>query len=108
MKPYSPHDIVHSDLHLEMAAVDEDGQPLLPTPLKVPAWIYEADIPLREVRFSVSAMATLKSLGEGKEFRFCRDTAQALQLIRQVRTIDLLSNSLPMALQSPVSVVKSC
>jgi hypothetical protein len=84
VKPYSPHDIVHSDLHLEMAAVDENGQPLQPTPLKVPAWIYEADIPMREVRFSGAAMTALECLGDGKEFKFCKDTTQALQLIRQV------------------------
>lgn len=68
-----------------MAAVDEDGHELQPTPLRVPSWIYEADIPLRDVRFSPVAVSSLEDLECGGTMRHCVNAQHAEHLIRQVQ-----------------------
>jgi hypothetical protein len=67
VKPYIPYDIIPSSLPLPMSAVDEFGVPIPPTPLRVPAWIHEADIPLRQITYSDQAYLDLESVFQSEE-----------------------------------------
>lgn len=93
VKPYIPYDIVPHDELIEMAAVDEDtGMPLPLSTLRVPAWIYEADVPLRPVQFSEKADVAFTQLHENKKFQHCRDKADAMRLVREVLRQDIRSS----------------
>jgi hypothetical protein len=66
-----------------MAPMNEQGE-VIASPLRVPSWIYEADIPLRPVRFSDHAHQMLKDFEINQLFKHCNDSQQATQLIQQV------------------------
>jgi hypothetical protein len=83
VKPYIPYDIVHSDIHLSMAPMNEQGE-VIASSLRVPSWIYEADIPLRPIRFSESAIQKLTDFEVNQQFIHCNDSQQAMELIQQV------------------------
>lgn len=88
VKPVIPYDLVpfHGELPMALMA---DGKPIQQTPLSVPSWIVDADIPMRSVRIVDDAAASLRELiGEGY-LRFCRDEEQASQLIEQVLRQDV-------------------
>ena len=65
IKPYIPYDVVPCSIALPMA-VDASGNPLQSNlrQLSVPAWIYEADVTMRDVRFSPLAERSLISLAQ--------------------------------------------
>lgn len=95
VKPYTPHDIVPHDRRIEMAALDGDtGLPLAPSPLRVPAWIYEADVPLRAVRFSEAALGALSLLQDSQRFLHCTGKEDAMRLVREVLRQDIRGLSL--------------
>lgn len=75
-----------------MAPIDENGIVISPSPLRVPSWIYESDIPLRTVKFSEKALETLHSLEIDGEYRHCATSHQAMQLIQQVLRQDIRSH----------------
>jgi tRNA-Thr(GGU) m(6)t(6)A37 methyltransferase TsaA len=88
IKPYIPYDLVPTEIPLPMAT-DEHGQPLIHTPLKVPAWIYEADITMRTVTFTAQADMSLKNINESGKFKLCSGYQEARDLIVQVLRQDI-------------------
>jgi len=97
VKPYIPYDLVPTlpDHQLPMAR-KADGSALQHTVLRVPDWIREADVPMREVHFSPQAMAGIQQLtsrcssgSTGSKMRFCRTVDQAVDLITQVLRQDV-------------------
>ena len=93
VKPYVPYDIVPHDKVIEMAVVDEcTGLPLRPASLKVPSWVHEADVPLRQVQFSEAAQRALSRMQEGQHFRHCTGSSDATSLIREVLRQDIRSS----------------
>lgn len=95
VKPYIPYDIVPHDRErrIEMAALalDEVGRPLQATQLRVPVWIYEADVPLRPVQFSEGARQALSLLQDRGGFRLCAGRADAARLVTEVLRQDIRS-----------------
>jgi hypothetical protein len=57
VKPYIPYDCIPSDLPLEMAPSDRFS-----TKLRVPTWIYKADIDLKPVVFSDGAAKAMQAI----------------------------------------------
>jgi len=99
VKPYIPYDLVPTppDHQLPMAR-RADGTPLQHTVLRVPEWINEADVPMREVVFSAPAMQGIEMLtsrgsdsssSSSSKMRFCRSAAHAVELITQVLRQDV-------------------
>jgi hypothetical protein len=96
VKPYIPYDIVNlpDNERIEMAVVDEEtGLPLPPPLLRVPRWIFEADVPLRPVQFSEAALNTLSLLQDSKKFQHCKDKEDAMRLVREVLRQDIRGSS---------------
>jgi hypothetical protein len=94
VKPYIPYDIVPHDKDklIEMAAVDEcTGRPLQLSSLSVPAWIYEADVPLRLVEFSECAQLTLSLMQDSQKYHHCTGKEDAMRLIKEVLRQDIRS-----------------
>jgi hypothetical protein len=75
-----------------MAPIDENGNVISPPPLRVPAWIYESDIPLRTVKFSQNALETLDKFEINDQYRHCSTSHHAMQLIQQVLRQDIRSH----------------
>lgn len=82
VKPYIPYDIIPSDLPLCMIP---DGVKL--SQLKVPSWIYESDIQMKQVKISDSAKYALQELCDDrilKHFNRYDDVEDFLiQVLRQ-------------------------
>ena len=83
VKPLIPYDLVPFDGELPMASLIQQ------TPLSVPSWIIDADVPMRSVTVSKEAATCLRELVGEKCLRFCESEAQALQLIEQVLRQDI-------------------
>ena len=66
VKPYIPYDIIPSTIPIPMAS-DHDGKPLNCKNLEVPEWIYEVDIPWKEIVFNESALFSIRQIVEGSE-----------------------------------------
>lgn len=89
VKPYIPYDSIPFDGKIAMAT-DANGTSLLQMQkLKVPQWIYDSDIPLRNVCFSKEALETLRFLDETRAMKLCADANEAQQLITQVLRQDI-------------------
>jgi len=97
VKPYIPYDIVYGPVgtlpalpllpeHLDSSAVHSES-----SPLKVPSWIVEADVPDRRVVFEDTALTALRGLVRSREVQFCRDEEEAVQLVVQVLRQDVRS-----------------
>lgn len=86
VKPYIPYDIIPSNLPLPMqSSVGEDQY------LRVPEWVYEADIPLRSVRFEAAALDSLRAVVSSGGMKMGYSEEEAVQLISQVLRQDIRS-----------------
>ena len=93
IKPYIPYDVVPCSIALPMA-VDASGNPLQSNlrQLFVPAWIYEADITMRDVRFTPFAEKSLNSLFLDRRtgaFAHSGSAEKARELVEQVLRQDV-------------------
>ena len=91
VKPYIPYDIIPSSYNISMAPVDDNNQPIPLTSLLVPSWIYESDIPLRQVNFTENSLHILSQFEELNQFKYCQNKQHAMQLIKQVLRQDIRS-----------------
>ena len=89
MKPYIPYDIIPFNEPIPMLGwAQKDGDV---AELSCPPWIYEADIPFREVMFSPAAevameaaFATREKKAAKKSYFATRNLPEVKSLIRQV------------------------
>jgi hypothetical protein len=87
VKPYIPYDIIASNLPLPMqSGMDSEDQYL-----RVPEWVYEADIPLRSVRFEAAALNSLRNVVSSGRMKVRYSEDEAVQLISQVLRQDIRS-----------------
>lgn len=70
-------------------ACNMDGSPLQSTKLRVPGWIVDWDIPMRQVSFSAGSLDQLAAIAQQGGLRLCRDTAHCQELITQVLRQDI-------------------
>lgn len=85
VKPYIPYDLVPSTLPLPMMLSAASLRPLA-----VPAWINDADIPLRRVAFTGTALEGLRSvLGKPLLGKSAIDFEGAMGLINEVLAQDI-------------------
>lgn len=75
-----------------MAPIDDNGEVIPLTSLRVPSWIYESDIPLREVNFTEQSLQALEELEISQQFKYCHNKQHAIQLIKQVLRQDIRSH----------------
>jgi tRNA (adenine37-N6)-methyltransferase len=94
VKPYIPYDVIalptgtNASDYLPMA-YDNDGNSLQVTSLRVPDWIRESDIPLRNVIFTTEAKTGLDLVICETGLQFCRDAIHAMNFITQVLRQDV-------------------
>jgi hypothetical protein len=69
--------------------LNDDGTTLLDTKLKVPNWIYEADIIMKRVTFSNESLACLHDIYHNDGFKLCYNINEAKELIVQVLRQDI-------------------
>ena len=70
-------------------ALNDDGTTLLETKLKVPNWIYEADITMKRVTFTNESLACLHDIYHDDGFKLCYNINEAKELIVQVLRQDI-------------------
>lgn len=85
VKPYIPYDIIPSTLQLPMMALAHKhiGS------LRVPSWIHESDIALREVKLTGRALESLGVICTEGHLKHCAQVDDAVLLIRQVLAQDI-------------------
>jgi tRNA-Thr(GGU) m(6)t(6)A37 methyltransferase TsaA len=90
VKPYIPFDSIPipASMSLNMA-IAQDGTSLFSKALAVPAWVNEADITMREVRFDGAALCSLTTIANDGRLRMCRSVQHAVDLITQVLRQDI-------------------
>ena len=69
--------------------LNDDGTTLLDTKLKVPNWIYEADIIMKRVTFSNESLSCLHDIYHNDGFKLCYNINEAKELIVQVLRQDI-------------------
>ena len=82
VKPYIPYDIIRSDLSIPMV-VDSSVSSML----RVPPWIYEADVPMRHVVIDESCMRVIEEMINCNSLTCCKTISDIVDLITQVVVI---------------------
>jgi len=90
IKPYIPYDIVPSSISLPML-VDINKSPLKLRELNVPKWIFEADVPLRDVIFEKKAKDSLKQIVDRNLLCTYYTEQELITLVSQVLIQDIRS-----------------
>ena len=87
VKPYIPYDIIPSSIKLPMIESKSNQS----TELKVPAWIFEQDIPLRKIIFDPHAFKSLENVVKNKYLTQDYSVDDFVNLITQILVQDIRS-----------------